>query len=156
MYIKMQSDGTHHRNGSGKEAVVELCPDEIYDEWGQRGKLSAQGKTQAKEVINSLKAKLQQSDNLIGNDLKVSQRPAERPEESDPDFTSFWWVFGFCTVLRLMDMTTRGGGGRSLTTEIKSVFCATASTLDQLIGWLLNSIKDTVRLVKVSRTIIKF
>lgn len=63
-------------------------------------------------------------------------------EWSDPDFTSFWWVFGFCTVLRLMDMTTRGGGGRSLTTEIRSLFCATASTLDQLIGWLLSSRGD--------------
>ncbi len=31
-HIKMQSDGTHHRNGSGKVAVVELCPEQIYDE----------------------------------------------------------------------------------------------------------------------------
>ncbi len=140
-HIKMQSDGTHHRNGSGKVAVVELCPEQIYDEWGQRGKQSAQGETQAKEVImNSFKARLQLSYDLMGNDSIIShQRPADRSEVSETDFTSFWWVFGFCTVLRLIDMTTRGGGGRSLTTEIRSLFWATASTLDQLIGWLLNS-----------------
>ncbi len=96
--------------------------------------------TQAKEVImNSFKAILQLSYDLMGNDSIISQRPADRSEVSDKDFTSFWWVFGFCTVLRLIDMTTRGGGGRSLTTEIRSLFWATASTLDQLIGWLLNS-----------------
>lgn len=141
MHIKMHSDGTHHRNGSGKGAVVELCPEEIYDEWGQREKQSAQGKTQAKEVtMNSFKAILQMSYDSMGNDsIIIHQRPADRSEVSDPDFTSFWWVFGFCTVLRLKDMTTSGGGDRSLTTEIRSIFCATASTLDQLIGWLLNS-----------------
>lgn len=41
-----------------------------------------------------------------------------------------------------MDMTTRGGGGRSLTIEIRSHFCTMASTLHQLIGWLLNSRGD--------------
>lgn len=47
----MQSGGTYHRNWSGKGAVVELCPEEIDDEWGQRGKQSAQGKTQEEEVL---------------------------------------------------------------------------------------------------------
>ncbi len=88
MHIKMQSDGTHHRNGPGKGAVVELCPEEIYDEWGQRGKQSAQGKTQAKEVImNSFKAILQLSYDLMGNDSIIShQRPADRSEVSGPRF----------------------------------------------------------------------
>ncbi len=72
--------------------------------------------------MNSIKAILQLSYDLMGNDSIISQRPADRSEVSDPDFTSFWWVFGFCTVLRLIDITTRGGGGRSLTTEIRSLF----------------------------------
>lgn len=52
---KEQSGGTYHRNWSGKGAVVELCPEEIDDEWGQRGKQSAQGKTQEESVNKLLK-----------------------------------------------------------------------------------------------------
>ena len=53
--------------------------------------------------------------------------------------TSLWWVLGFCTVFRLMDMTVSGGGGRSLTTVTSSPLSANASTLHQLTGWLLSS-----------------
>lgn len=53
--------------------------------------------------------------------------------------TSFWWVLGFWTVLRLMDMTVMGGGARSLTTVTRSALRASASTLHQLIGWLISS-----------------
>lgn len=40
-------------------------------------------------------------------------------------------------------MTVRGGGDRSLTTVIRSALMATASTLDQLTGWLISSETDT-------------
>lgn len=65
--IKMQSGGAYHRNGSGKGAVVELCQEEIYDERGQRGIQSGQGKTQEEKVIiNYFKAiQLQLSYNLM-------------------------------------------------------------------------------------------
>lgn len=53
--------------------------------------------------------------------------------------TSLWWVFWLGTVFRLMDMTMSGGGGRSFTTEIRSLFRAMASTLHQLMGWVHNS-----------------
>lgn len=53
--------------------------------------------------------------------------------------TSFWWVLGFCTVLRLMDMTVMGGRARSLITVTRSALRANASTLHQLIGWLISS-----------------
>lgn len=53
--------------------------------------------------------------------------------------TSFWWVLGFCTVFRLMDMTVMGGGARSLITVTRSALRARASTLHQLIGWLISS-----------------
>lgn len=53
--------------------------------------------------------------------------------------TSFWWVLGFWTVLRLMDMTVIGGGARSLITVTRSALRASASTLHQLIGWLISS-----------------
>lgn len=45
----MQSGGTYHRNGSEKGAVVELCQEEMCDEWGQRGKQSGQGKRKKKK-----------------------------------------------------------------------------------------------------------
>lgn len=53
--------------------------------------------------------------------------------------TSFWWVLGFWTVLRLMDMTVMGGGARSLITVTRSALRAIASTLHQLMGWLMSS-----------------
>lgn len=53
--------------------------------------------------------------------------------------TSFWWVLGFWTVLRLMDMTVMGGGGKSLITVTRSALRARASTLHQLMGWLISS-----------------
>lgn len=40
-------------------------------------------------------------------------------------------------------MTVKGGGDRSLTTVIRSALMATASTLDQLTGWLISSETDT-------------
>lgn len=58
--------------------------------------------------------------------------------------TSLWCVFGFCTVLRLMDMTVSGGGGRSFTKEIMSLLRAKASTLHQLTGWFIISTTDRV------------
>lgn len=60
------------------------------------------------------------------------------------DLTSLWWVLGFCTVLRLMDMTVMGGGDRSLTTVTRSLLRAIASTLHQLTGWLISSDTDGV------------
>lgn len=57
--------------------------------------------------------------------------------------TSLWCVLGFCTVLRLMDMTVRGGGSRSLMAVIRSGFRARASTLHQLTGWLMGSDRRT-------------
>lgn len=48
--------------------------------------------------------------------------------------TSFWWVLGFWTVFRLMDMTVTGGGARSLITVTRSALRASASTLHQLMG----------------------
>lgn len=59
--------------------------------------------------------------------------------------TSLWCVFGFWMVLRLMDMTVIGGGGRSLTTVTRSVLRARASTLLQLTGWLISSDTDKSR-----------
>lgn len=53
--------------------------------------------------------------------------------------TSFWWVLGFWTVFRLMDMTVTGGGARSLITATRSALRASASTLHQLMGWLISS-----------------
>lgn len=62
--------------------------------------------------------------------------------------TSLWCVLGFWTVLRLMDMTVMGGGGRSLITETKSLLTARASTLHQLTGWLISSKKDMVETLR--------
>lgn len=67
--------------------------------------------------------------------------------------TSFWWVLGFWTVFRLMDMTVTGGGARSLITVTRSALRASASTLHQLTGWLISSENGHVERTNLKRAV---
>lgn len=99
----------------------------VVDESSQRHNLQGRNKTIVKPGFKSRLNKLSE-----WNQMKVDVVV----------LTSFWWVLGFCTVLRLMDMTVTGGGARSLITVTRSALRASASTLHQLTGWLMSSEKN--------------
>lgn len=125
MWCVTQAEMSDRRSESGREAAVELCPCGSGSGREQPATRSAGEKQVLRHAWIEIKTELMKRMEPNGVHVVI--------------LTSFWWVLGFWTVLRLMDMTVTGGGGKSLTTVTRSALRASASTLHQLMGWLISS-----------------